>query len=181
MLLALSLSLPHFSLSSTTLGRCSRQHPVPAQFLLVGPNWRIHVKESIRGRHLGVVVKQCPAYLVPLIWVVLRWEVSGLTGVLILGVRASKVYGQDQIVQSENYCYSSRSVASIEEIKKKKQPSKHYHDSNSNENSLSLSLYIYIYIYIYIYDLKKKTNKNSSRIWNFCLFSSLNFFTLRDN
>ena len=44
---------------------------------------------------------------------------------LMLGRRSAQVNGQDQIVQSGHYCYSSIKVQSIDKIKI--QPSKHYH------------------------------------------------------
>ena len=53
---------------------------------------------------------------------------------MMLGGRTPPVNGQDQIVQSGNYCYSSLRVASIDEIKI--QPSKDYHDSHSNHMSM---------------------------------------------
>ena len=53
--------------------------------------------------------------------------------------------GQNQIVPSENYCFSSITVVSIDEIKKK-QSTKDYNDDD-----------IYIYIYIYI---KMKCSEN---------------------
>ena len=45
-----------------------------------------------------------------------------------------QVNGQDYIVQSGNYCYSSLRVPSFDEVKKI-QPSKDYHDSHSNHMS----------------------------------------------
>ena len=58
---------------------------------------------------------------------------------LILDGRISKVIGQDQIVQSRSYCYSSISVASVDEIKK--QPMKDYHNY---QRYLALFLYKWI-------------------------------------
>ena len=49
---------------------------------------------------------------------------------LMLGERNPQVNGQDQIVQSGNYCYSFIRVVSIDEIKIK--PLKDHHDSYSN-------------------------------------------------
>ena len=46
------------------------------------------------------------------------WQVKGLLH-LMLGERTPQVNGQDQIVQSENYCYSFIRLVSIDEIKNK--------------------------------------------------------------
>ena len=51
----------------------------------------------------------------------------------VLGGRIPRVNGQDQIVQTGNYCYSSFRVASMD--KNKTQPQKDYPDSYSNHMS----------------------------------------------
>ena len=57
----------------------------------------------------------------------IQWQINNSLHQMLGGL-TPQINGQDQRVQSGNYCYSSFSVASIDEVKI--QPSKDYHDSH---------------------------------------------------
>ena len=59
-----------------------------------------------------------------------KLRVNGALHLIVCG-QNTQVNGQNHFVQSGNYCYSSLRVASIDEVKKRIQPSKDYHDSHS--------------------------------------------------